>query len=102
MGCRLAFEQWQSLQARSPVSDEIVDESSRMQIERLLHAAIVLFQGRDKLLRAVARLAVSDHETALHVYGGTERGEAVAHVVVVMVAARAFFIGRPGCMRSSA
>ena len=50
---------------------------------------------------SVSLLALADDLVVQHVERSEQRGRAVA-LVVVRVAARPFFIGSPGCVRSSA
>ena len=56
----------------------------------------------DELLMAMAWHVAADDRAVEHVERGEQRGGAVAHVVVGHGAGRPFFIGRPGCVRSSA
>jgi len=50
----------------------------------------------------VALHATADDLAVQHVEGGEQRGRAVALVVVRLVPARPRFMGKPGCVRSSA
>ena len=56
----------------------------------------------DELLVPVALHAAAEHAPVEHVEGGEQGGGAVALVVVGHGAARLFFMGRPGWVRSSA
>src|SRR5258707_15688396 len=73
-------------------------------VDSLLHWNRFLdgVEEADELLMAMALHTPTDHLTFEHVVGRKESGATVTLVIMVMVAARPFFIGRPGWVRSSA
>jgi hypothetical protein len=80
------------------VSGVIIDDE--MQIETGGRLAVDLPEERQEFVRPVARQTFTDDLAGRHIERGEERRRAVA--LVVIVPARPFFRGRPGCVRSSA
>ena len=66
------------------------------------HLALDAVEEADEFLMAMAGHVLADHGAVQHVERGEQRRGAVALVVVVIVAPRPFFNGRPGWVRSSA
>ena len=56
----------------------------------------------DEFLMPVALHVAADHGSVEHVHRREQGRRPVAFVIMVMVPARPFFSGRPGCVRSSA
>src|SRR6266571_4931822 len=77
------------------VEDDVHDLSGR-------HLRLNSIQEADELLVTMAVHATADDLAFEHVKSDEQRCCAVALVVVVIVRARPFFIGRPGWVRSSA
>jgi hypothetical protein len=73
-----------------------------MNIQMPLHAPVDTLEELDELFRAMPGMALADDKARLHVKRSEQRRGAVALVVWVIVAARPFFKGRPGWVRSSA
>src|ERR1700729_310306 len=59
-------------------------------------------EARNKLLRALALHLAGARRAVEDVHRGEQRRRAVALISCVMVPARPFFNGSPGCVRSSA
>ena len=95
-GCRLS----QDCDARMLVRAVIVHDQMKVETGRSL--GVDLFEKADELLMPMARHAVADDLAVEHAEGGKQRRRAVAFVVVSLVPQRPFFMGSPGCVRSSA
>ena len=76
---------------------------NEMQIELLIYAVVDLVQEPDEFLGAVARQALHRSRCrSSRIESGKQGCRAVALVIMRHRLARPFFIGRPGCVRSSA
>ena len=89
-----------ALHGRGLVGGVVVDD--QMQIEIGGSLAVDLFEEVQELLGPMAGQAFADDRASRDIESRKERRGAVALVSWVMVPARPFFKGKPGCVRSSA
>src|SRR5580698_8302927 len=95
---RMAFEP--SANIGMLMGGVIVDDG----VDRLSNGNLLLddIEEANELLMAMALHVAADHRAVEDVHRGEQRRRAVALISCVMVPARPFFNGSPGCVRSSA